>query len=101
MTHGLRRTNEDKRKAVLTLLNDIAPGCERGKHICQNGTQCWEAWSDREIARRTGVMHDFVGRLSASLVSETSDKSSRTFTTKHGTVSTVGRRREGIQHEQS
>ena len=38
-THGLRRTNEDKQRAVLRLLED----------------QEWRAWSDREIARRWGV----------------------------------------------
>ncbi len=37
--HGLRRTNADKRKAVLTLLND----------------EEWSAWSDREIARQCQV----------------------------------------------
>ena len=37
--HGLRRTNEDKRKAVLTLLND----------------EEWSGWSDREIARKCAV----------------------------------------------
>ena len=37
--HGLRRTNADKRKAVLTLLND----------------EEWSQWSDREIARRCEV----------------------------------------------
>ncbi|MCC5636368.1 hypothetical protein LC593_10950 [Nostoc sp. CHAB 5844] len=49
--HGLRRTNEDKRRAVTTLLQDDE----------------WAQWSDREIARRTGVHHDTVGRLRAEL----------------------------------
>ncbi|MBH8566692.1 ParB-like nuclease domain-containing protein [Nostoc sp. CENA67] len=49
--HGLRRTNEDKRRAVMTLLQDDE----------------WKQWSDREIARRTGVHHDTVGRLRAEL----------------------------------
>ena len=35
-THGLRRSNSDKRKAVMTLLNDSE----------------WSQWSDREIARK-------------------------------------------------
>lgn len=43
--HGLRRTNEDKRRAVLTLLND----------------EKWAAWSDREIARHCRVSPTFVG----------------------------------------
>lgn len=49
--HGLRRTNEDKRRAVITLLND----------------EEWCQWSDREIARRTGTHHDTVGRIRAEL----------------------------------
>lgn len=42
--HGLRRTNADKRKAVLTLLND----------------EEWSEWSDREIARRCEVSNRVV-----------------------------------------
>jgi hypothetical protein len=38
-THGLRRTNEDKRRAVLTMLNDPE----------------WRTWSDSEIARHCNV----------------------------------------------
>ncbi len=38
-THGLRRTNADKRRAVLRLLEDSE----------------WSKWSDREIARRCGL----------------------------------------------
>jgi hypothetical protein len=37
--HGMRRTNADKRRAVLRLLDDAE----------------WVLWSDREIARRCGV----------------------------------------------
>ena len=46
-SHGLRRTNEDKRRAVLTLLNDPT----------------WAQWSDREISRHCAVTHEMVGRL--------------------------------------
>lgn len=46
-THGLRRTNDDKRRAVMTLLNDPE----------------WSGWSDREIARQCGVTHPFVANL--------------------------------------
>lgn len=42
--HGLRRTNADKRKAVLTLLND----------------EEWSGWSDREIARQCEVSNRMV-----------------------------------------
>lgn len=43
-THGLRRTNADKRKAVETLLKDAE----------------WSKWSDRKIAEVCGVAHSFV-----------------------------------------
>ena len=46
-THGLRRTNEDKRRAVMLLLEDKE----------------WSAWSDREIARKCAVTHPFVIKL--------------------------------------
>lgn len=45
--HGLRRTNEDKRRAVLTLLADTD----------------WAKWSDREIARQCKVGHPLVASL--------------------------------------
>jgi hypothetical protein len=50
-SHGLRRTNEDKRRAVSTLLQDAE----------------WSKWSDREIARRAGVHHEMVGKLRADV----------------------------------
>lgn len=46
-THGLRRTNADKRKAVLTLLEDAD----------------WGTRSDNWIAQQCGVSHPFVGSL--------------------------------------
>ncbi len=68
--HGLRRTKDDKRMAVSKLLKDKE----------------WGEWSDREIAKRCHVGHPFVGRVRASLVPKTSEKTSseRTYTTKHG-----------------
>lgn len=45
--HGLRRTNDDKRKAVKTLLDDAE----------------WATWSDREIARQCGVSAPFVASV--------------------------------------
>jgi hypothetical protein len=50
-TNGQRRTNEDKRRAVLTLLNDPE----------------WGKWSNSEVARRCAVEHHMVGALRASL----------------------------------
>lgn len=52
--HGLRRTNEDKRRAVMTLLQDAE----------------WAKWSDREIARRAGVSDKTVGALRKELSAE-------------------------------
>jgi len=46
-THGKRRTNEDKRKAAMTLLNDLE----------------WSNWSDRRIADEVGVSNRFVSNL--------------------------------------
>lgn len=46
-THGKRRTNEDKRKAVMTLLSDME----------------WGNWSDSEIARKAAVTQPYVSKL--------------------------------------
>lgn len=51
-SHGLRRTNADKRRAVETLLKDRE----------------WAAWSDREIARKTATTHPFVARVRQEVV---------------------------------
>lgn len=45
--HGLKRTPEDKRKAVRMLIND----------------EEWAKWSDREIAKACKVSQPFVGKL--------------------------------------
>ncbi|ETX05035.1 MAG: hypothetical protein ETSY2_25345 [Candidatus Entotheonella gemina] len=55
-THGLRRTNADKRRAALTLLQD----------------EEWQRWSNREIARQCGVTHTFVAKLRRELLDEPS-----------------------------
>lgn len=77
-THGLRRTNDDKRRAVMTLLEDDE----------------WSKWSDNEIARRCGVSQPFVsklrGGLTANVISEP-----RTYTTKHGTEAKMDTSRIG------
>jgi hypothetical protein len=46
-SHSLRRTNEDKGRAVMTMLED-------GE---------WCGWADNEIARRCGVSQPFVGKM--------------------------------------
>lgn len=66
-THGLKRTNKDKRKAVLTLLHDDE----------------WAKWSDREIARLCRVGVPLVGELRRLTVRTYSKK--RRYRTKHGT----------------
>jgi hypothetical protein len=70
--HGLRRTNEDKRRAVLTLLNDAE----------------WSKWSDGEIANRCAVSREYVNRLRPTVTCD-QVTSERTYTTKHGTVATM------------
>ena len=45
--HGLRRSDEDKRRAVRALLED----------------EEWSKWSDREVARRCSVSADLANRL--------------------------------------
>jgi len=45
--HGLRRTNADKRKAVMTMLDDLE----------------WQDWSNSEIARQCNVSSPFVASL--------------------------------------
>lgn len=86
--HGLRRTNADKRRSVLRLLEDPE----------------WSKWSDREIARRCRVHHDLVSTLRrerspAESASEESGADERTYTTKHGTTTTMntGKIREANQ----
>jgi hypothetical protein len=81
-THGLRRTNADKRRAVMTLLED----------------EEWSHLSNNAIAKKCGVSLDLVNRLRRSLndsLSENknsltnslndSDNQTRTYITKHGT----------------
>lgn len=51
ITHGLRRSAADKRKAVQTLLQDPE----------------WAQWSDREIARKVGVDHKTVAAVRGEL----------------------------------
>jgi hypothetical protein len=70
-SHGLRRTNEDKRRAVLTLLND----------------EEWRGWSDNRIAQLCGVSQPFVSSMRSSLITVISDP--RTYTDRWGNVSTM------------
>lgn len=56
--HGLRRSNDDKRKAVKTLLSDPD----------------WSKWSDREISRRCRVSPTLVGQVRDELASVNMDR---------------------------
>lgn len=49
--HGMRRTNADKRKAVMTMLDDFE----------------WSQWSNAEIARHCGTSAAFVSNLRAEV----------------------------------
>jgi len=67
-THGLRRTRDDKRRAVLTLLNDAE----------------WSKWTDRQIAAACLVDHKTVAKARLDVTGEI--PSERTYVTKHGTT---------------
>lgn len=68
-SHGLRRTNDDKRRAVLTLLNDPE----------------WSAWSNREIARACGVSEYLVRDARGPICDKNADSQPRTVT-RNGTT---------------
>jgi hypothetical protein len=71
--HGVPRTNEDKRRAVMKLLQDAE----------------WSHWSDREIAKHAKVDGKTVARLRDEIAPKVTAEirsEGRTFTTKHGTV---------------
>jgi len=50
-SHGLRRTNEDKRKAVLTLLDDAE----------------WQNFSTNELAKYAGVTQQYISKMKNEL----------------------------------
>jgi len=73
--HGLRRTNADKRRAVMTLLND----------------EEWAAWSNVAVAKQCGVSDMTVKRVRDELSPPQSggERQTRTYTTRHGTQATM------------
>ena len=72
--HGLRRTNADKRKIVLAMLEDTE----------------WSGWSDNAIAKACHVSHTFVSNLRHVTCNVASEKpTEKTYTTKHGTTATM------------
>ncbi|MDD1695123.1 MAG: ParB/RepB/Spo0J family partition protein [Methanoregula sp.] len=62
-THGLRRTNEDKRRAVLTLLRDKE----------------WKDWADTKIAAACNVSVDLVANVRKSDLGETDSHRLKNF----------------------
>lgn len=79
-SHGLRRTNEDKRKAVMTLLDDLE----------------WCDWADTAIAKACNVSSMTVGRIRKSLNLEQTEKKYLNKQGKEVTVNTenLGRKVE-------
>ena len=82
-THGQRRSNADKRRAVMAMLEDPE----------------WVQWSDHEIARQCAVNQSTVSRIRSSLMQSDSEPQQRTYTTKHGTTakmntSKIGRKKK-------
>ena len=89
-THGLRRTNEDKRRAVERLLVDDE----------------WGKWSDNKIAEICNVSHPFVGKLRGNSCNvtrdlETEPTKTRLFATKKGTVSKINTENIGKKQDPS
>lgn len=78
--HGWRRTNDDKRRSVLRLLNDPE----------------WKQWSDGEIASRCLVSQQFVSKIRPRPVTHNDGELEPcTYVTKHGTVATMDVRNIG------
>lgn len=70
-SHGLRRTSADKRRSLVAMLRDPE----------------WTKWSDREIGKRCAVDGKTVARVRAELTADF--RTERSFTNKHGSISTV------------
>lgn len=70
-THGLKRTPEDKRNAVLKLLQDKE----------------WAKWSGTEIAKRCNVSHTFVNKLKNEFTSNVA--SEVVYQDRHGNINTM------------
>ncbi len=70
-THGLRRTQADKRRSVETLLRDPK----------------WSKWSDREIGKACAVDHKTAGRVRRELTGEIPTERVVTYRDRHGNQS--------------
>jgi hypothetical protein len=82
ITHGWRRTNADKRRAVELLLRDDE----------------WRRWSNHQIAHHCGVTPPFVGKLRRSLETVSSDDGQRTYR-REGREQTMDTSRIGTRAE--
>ena len=82
-SHGLRRTNADKRRAVETLLKD----------------QEWRGWSDRKISEMCGVGNKFVGDVRRAICVPDTDR--KRIVERGGTVyeQSLPQRQEAEPHE--
>jgi hypothetical protein len=69
-THGIRRTNADKRHAIERLLADPE----------------WCRWSDRELARVCHTDHKTVARVRRELTGEIPSERSVTYRDRHGNI---------------
>ncbi len=69
-SHGLRRSNGDKRKAIMVLLSDKE----------------WSRWSNREIARQCQVSRAFVDVLRRQLEGPSPDPMRRRLAPKEGRI---------------
>ena len=67
-THGLRRTQADKRQSIETLLRDPE----------------WSRWSDREIGKACAVDHKTVGKVRRELTGEIPGDRKVTYRDRHG-----------------
>jgi hypothetical protein len=76
-THGLRRTNADKRRAVSILLQD---------ELVAVDPATGDRWSDQEVSRRCAVSPTFVGTLRRSLSTVDSEPTTRAYRDRHGNV---------------
>lgn len=67
-THGLRRTQADKRQSIETLLRDPE----------------WSRWSDREIGKACAVDHKTVGSVRREMTGEFPSDRAVTYRDRHG-----------------
>ena len=86
-THGLRRSNDDKRRAVSILLQD---------ELVSVDPSTGKPWSDREIARRCAVDHKFVAKQRTPLTGDIpSQDHVRAYRDRHGNVTQMDTARIG------